>query len=426
MTKTDGDLDRVATPGEVIDFTVTVTNAGTNAGPLWTSTAHDVEVVDTVPTSMNPLDAGGNPLTADGVVAPFGGVWNNAARTITWNKSTTGALASVTPGATVNLTYQVQVVTPVPAPASFTNRVTAVTSSLAGTVANERVGTVGTDTRYAATAQDTLNGPRPYVTKSVLPGSATIGQEVTYTVIASIPPSVTTYDATVLDTLPTGMTFVAGSTTSSCAPVVACAGLTASELTPNLQQLGWFLGDLPADPAQRDVTITYRAVVADIVGNVAGVTRVNSATIGSNATDKVGPGGPGSVPAPGTFDGVSGPRTANVTILEPKVVLTKTVASTSGQTHARRVLPGETVTYTIALRNTGTSTAFDVAVADTTDPRFAPITNVTGATVTDADPAGDGKLGLHRRRHRRRRDRDDHLPGRRARPARRQPGGATS
>ena len=394
VTKADSDADHVATPGETIPFTVTVTNAGTNASPRWTSAAKDVAVVDTIPVLMSLLDAGGNPLTADGVVPPFGGLWNNAARTITWNSTTTPALSSVAPGTTVPLTYQVRVTSPVTAPSTFTNRVTVVTSSLAGPSADERFGTAGAVTRYAATAQDTLSGPRPYVTKSVRPGSATIGQEVTYTVVASIPPSVETYDATVLDTLPTGLSFVPGSTTSSCAPAAGCAGLTASELTPNGQKLGWFLGDLPANAAQRDVTITYRAVVTDIAGNVNTVPRVNSAAMGSNATDKVGPGGPGTTPAPGTFDGVSGPSTATVTIVEPRLVLTKTVASAGGPTHLRRVVPGETVTYTITLRNNLTSAAHDVAVADTTDPRYASITSVTGATVTDADPSGDGKLAF--------------------------------
>ncbi|HQY32824.1 MAG TPA: SdrD B-like domain-containing protein [Actinotalea sp.] len=388
-TKAEADANDLASPGELIGFTVTV---GQSSSGGVTSTAHDVLVVDTIPTSMTPVDAGGTVLT-DGQAVPSGGVWNLAARTLTWDASTTPALAAVAPLATVALPYEVRVADPVPSPTSFTNTVVTTTRSLPATATGERGPGGLSPLRYTAGAQVTLQGPRPSLTKSVTPGTATIGEEVTFTIVATIPASVTTFDATVTDTLPAGMTYVATDSASCTAPV-GCSIASVTALTPNGQQLGWFLGDLQDTVAvDRLVTIVYRARVADVGAAVSGAVLTNSARVASNLTNALA--SPTTVAELGTFTESSAPATAAVGVVEPRLVLTKTVADGAAQVASRRILPGETVTYSITLTNTGTSTAFDVVVTDATDPRFTAFVPVApaGLTVTDADPS-DGTLEL--------------------------------
>ncbi|MHB1491669.1 MAG: SdrD B-like domain-containing protein, partial [Cellulomonas sp.] len=122
----------------------------------------------------------------------------------------------------------------------------------------------------------------------------------------------------------------------------------------------------------------------------------NSAVIGSDLTDKIN-GTPTTLPLPTDFDGTSTPATASVTVLEPKVTLTKTVAQGASQVTSRRVVPSQDVTFSVVVADTGTSPAYDVAVQDTTDPRFTAVSVVDGPggawTVTDGNPT-DGTLGF--------------------------------
>ena len=74
----DGD-DRVA-PGQVVRYTLTLSNA--NASRV--SPAHETTIVDTLPSGVTPVDAGGIAVADGGAVAPDGGIWNAGARTITF------------------------------------------------------------------------------------------------------------------------------------------------------------------------------------------------------------------------------------------------------------------------------------------------------------------------------------------------------
>ncbi len=69
------------TPGQTVQFTVTASN---QTGPD-VSTAHGVEIVDTLPPGTDPVDANGDPVPNGGIVPPNGGIWNAGSRTITWN-----------------------------------------------------------------------------------------------------------------------------------------------------------------------------------------------------------------------------------------------------------------------------------------------------------------------------------------------------
>ena len=255
VAKSESDTDDTVAPGELIDFTVTAGNA---AGA---STAHDVIVADTLPTSMSPTDGAGV-LLADGAAVPSGGVWNEAARTLTWTSITNPTtLSAVAPGTTVPLAYQVLVATPIPAPTDFTNTVVAATSSLDEDADGER-GPGGTSPgRYTANDEVTLDGPRALIAKSADKTEATIGEIVTYTLVATIPANVTTFDATVLDSLPVGMEYVQTLSAGCTSPATGCdlpesPQASVLTLTPDGQDLAWFIGDIQTVQAvDREITV---------------------------------------------------------------------------------------------------------------------------------------------------------------------------
>ena len=154
-----------------------------------------------------------------------------------------------------------------------------------------------------------------------------------------------------------------GITGSSCASSGGggcLADITVTQIgTVGSQTAAFFLGDIstPASNGEdRIVTITYEAHLLD--SGVAGNARVNSANVYGNQTDQIA-GTPGTPPLPGSFDVQATPATATVFIVEPVLTVDKDVNGQVGDTDNRRALPGDTLTYTVTVRNTGSSDAND-------------------------------------------------------------------
>ena len=236
----------VVTSGETKSFTVTASNSNATS----VSPAHDVVVVDTVP-------AGTEPVTIN-----QGGVWDATARTITWTKATTSALGAIAPGASVALTYTVQVENPAVGGTTYTNTVKANTTSLGSDTTGVRSSTSSSTTApdYTASANKMISVVLPTITKAVTPTEATIGDNVTWTVKVKVPANVRYWDTTVVDTVPDGLavdSYGAITCTAGCPgtdPTVSTFPVTASGAT---QQAAWFLGDLAPAAEQR----TYELVL---------------------------------------------------------------------------------------------------------------------------------------------------------------------
>ena len=196
MTKNENDADDIVSPGDSLTYTLTINaTSGTNRSP-----AHDLVIVDTIPAGLT-VKNGGVDVLDGGTVNPDGGIWNQTARTITWDVTTTaGKLSTIDPGSNTTLSYAVEVDDPAVSGSIFTNNVTAAASSMLGAITGER-------TTYSANATDTVTAPQATIAKSVSPANATIGDTVTYTVDVTVPAGITTYDLTVLDTLPDGVDF---------------------------------------------------------------------------------------------------------------------------------------------------------------------------------------------------------------------------
>ncbi|MFA4928997.1 MAG: isopeptide-forming domain-containing fimbrial protein, partial [Patulibacter sp.] len=379
-TKTHTPSGRIS-PGQLVDFTVTARNTtGTNV-----STAHDAVVVDTLPAGTDPVDASGNPL-ADGATVPSnGGVWNATARTITWTKAATPALATLAPGASTELKYRVRLENPATAGTTYTNTVDLQVRSLDGTVSGIRTSgsTSTTAPDYKATASDVISVVLPAITKAVTPTTGTIGTPVTWTVTVTLPKDVRYFDTTVVDTVPDGFDvdrYASMSCTSGCVgnePTPSSFPVT--DAGSGTLQAAWFLGDIAPHSSERVYTLVVEGHIRDTYRNAPqakvldGTNLTNQARVRTNRTDVL-PAAPPSVPS--SFSDTVGPATATVKVVEPKLTLTKAANKTG------YVEGGEQLTYTVTLKNTGTSPAYDVVVRDAPDVELTNVQLASGVSTS--------------------------------------------
>lgn len=244
---------------------------------------------------------------------------------------------------------------------------------------------------------------------------AVIGEFVTYTLTLTAPEGVL-QNAQIVDTLDAGlafvdlqsvtvsnpdtdgaaagddgiysslMTFNAGGNCTNCA---AGTGAGSNPLISAFggqdgRQITFDFGDLVNTNRDNNtpetITITYRAVVLNVVGNQAGGQRNNAAAFTWTG---------GSLPT------VSAP---NITIIEPVINTTKSVLPATADA-------GDTVTFTVTLANpaAGSTTAYDVSFSDIlADLTYVPDTLSLGAcsastplTLSDASaPTLTGSGGL--------------------------------
>jgi uncharacterized repeat protein (TIGR01451 family)/fimbrial isopeptide formation D2 family protein/LPXTG-motif cell wall-anchored protein len=402
LTKTENDVDNIATANQPVTYTISIVN---NSAPGSVSTANDTTVIDTVPNALVVLEGPGDPAE-DGDTLPSGGIWN-APVTVGGPSTITWTIARIAPGATVTRTYDAVLRTDVIASAVITNVAVARTSSYPGTPPTpagepapaERSPSSpngGAGTGYFTQDDAVLNAVRLTATKTGGPTPRTIGEPISYTITATIPAGIVANDVTVIDALPAGFVYV--DTTSitcaqgagACSPNITEAGTL--ELGPTAGRLAWFIGDLPTSAtADRTVTIVYRGYVSSNASIGDATTLTNGAAIYWNLSNELGT--PTAPPTPGDFDESSPFQTVTIGVDEPRLVIDKDVTGQVADLDQRRAKPGDTLTFTVAVTNSGTSAAYDVVVSDTPDARltgytFAP---VVGVVNTDAVPS-DGSL----------------------------------
>jgi len=210
---------------------------------------------------------------------------------------------------------------------------------------------------------------------------ATIGEEITYTISATVPAHTTVFSGLLSDTLPTGQQFVS-----------ATAGYSATGVAPATDPLpGGFAFDSgtgtltfpatwtnsTADDQLFQVAIIAR--VTDIPGNSDGVSRTNTGRFDSLATS-------GGTPLPQLT------ATYTTSIREPRPVLSKSVPS--GQRPPNTVVAGETIDYTLVASNTtGRPPSHRTSVVDCINGNLtfdSVIANNGGAVAT---VPGDGTNG---------------------------------
>ena len=398
-TLTSNASGRVA-PGQALTYTAKLTDS--NATDV--SSANNTTAVVTVPVGETPVNAG-TPVADGGTVGGGGnGVWSQTARTITFPST-----SQILPGASASYPYTVTVDNPQPSSTQLTNALAGTATSLLN--APTSPGTARTAASaaalsppvsgYTASTNNTVTLIDATVSKSVSAPNATIGDPETYTVNVSIPAGVNLNDAMVRDIVPDGVSYdglqsatcTSGCGTPSDIPVSEIPHQSNADGTTSL---GFWLGEVPASSGARTVTLTYDAHVLSTYhtgSNVlAGQTLNNSATIDDNPSQTFS-SEPASIPATSSFGYISPASVATVTVTEPDITLTKTVTDTNGT--APNVALGDQLTYTVAVKNTGGDTAYDVPVSDTPGPGI--VVGAYGSGASDLQqgwaPGGGGASG---------------------------------
>ncbi len=368
--------------GQLVTYTVAVTNQNsassiTNRPPL-----HDAFVVDCLPSGLTFAAYGANP----GLTPVAGDGTNGCAvgtTRLVW------ALGSVPASLTATTrTYTATINLSAVGGDTYTN-----TARLTGGTLNDGKPAFDSpdnpDERvYSVTAPSTVVVGGNGLVKSVDEPIRTIGQVATYTVSALVPSNTTFYDAALLDTTPAGLS--APSVQSTSCVIVStgnpCPGFTVTTLTPaaapgGATKYGWGIGDLLGSPDQRRISITYTQTVTDVPTNTAGNALTNTALSVWFSTDG---NNPTSVTAP--FDRSGFADTETVTVVEPSLSITKAVSDTTPD-------PGQPFDYTLTVRNaTGAtvSDAFNTVVTDVVPLGVVVDVVDNGGVLTGADPVRGG------------------------------------
>ncbi len=378
------------TPGGYVTYTLTVRNTGS-------SRAHDNVVLDTLPANVRPVDASNNPLPVGIAPVPCPTTANPtnsapaaACPTVTGaNPGQQQAAASprqiqwqipiIEVGATVNLRYRVQLPTDEIASQPLTNTATVNGDSHPGNNPNQ--STTSSNTSH------TLTWAEPTIQKAVTPNQRVVGGTVQYTLTVVVPRGVRNFDSVIADRLPDGMSWVSydsATCSAGCDPGDNLNSITTINPAPQANGsvlIGWWLNDIVPSTQARTLTLTYTARVDTTYEGTGtpvpgGAVLTNLAQLQWSTTDG-GNTPPSTPPAPGPDTSTTTPTVSqNVTVIRPQVVMNKHVSCNGGtdpgplgpdtSDECNTEVTNDPFTYTISVRNTGTSTAHDVIVNDVT------------------------------------------------------------
>ncbi|MBU2686797.1 MAG: isopeptide-forming domain-containing fimbrial protein [Actinobacteria bacterium] len=221
-------------------------------------------------------------------------------------------------------------------------------------------------TVVSATAAKTQNAPG---------NNVTIGSTFLYTVAATVPARTSLYNASAADTVPDGLTVTGVSVTQGSADF--------TENPDGTTDVTWTIGDYTnASDSPTDVYLYVGIRVDKQYSGGADVTSGDDFGNTADLTWEDAESGGGSHLTSGVAD--------IVTVREPAVTVTK---SADDLTPA----PGDTVTYTIEVENTGDWPAYNIMVDDQVDGDMTYVPgSITGpgASVTAPDLSWDFQAGI--------------------------------
>jgi large repetitive protein len=203
------------------------------------------------------------------------------------------------------------------------------------------------------------------------PASYTIGDEVTYSIVVTLPEGATN-DLVVTDALVPGMVYVGYSVNTAGFNGTVSATPTVNPASGDGNDVAFSFGDVTVaddnDTTNNSFTLEVTTRVANIIDNQQGTSLPDHASM-----TYTNPSG-GTV----TFDDPTDP---SITVIEPQITTTKSVVDSNDA--GSDAQPGETLTYTILFENTGSSTAYEVNATD--DLPDGVSFNAGSATAVDQD-----------------------------------------
>ncbi|MGB2757691.1 MAG: isopeptide-forming domain-containing fimbrial protein, partial [Acidimicrobiia bacterium] len=341
-------------PGGIARWSLRVAAPARTAAGNLVAPAQGVVIVDAIPVGLEPVDDGGGAL-ADGGSTSSGGVWSVGARTLTWS------LPTVAAGANQTLSYSTRV------DSGFNPLDSTVLTNNASATYRSLPAVSGGGRSYSAgpVSQNVVVGIMPpQIAKSVNRPHVGFGTEVTYTVDVTIPASAATdYSATIVDRLPSGLSFVA---VDSITCVSGCPGgdpapATLPSYVAGTGETTWgiYLGNL-APSADRVYQVTYRAMTAASATAAYGygTTLTNSASISFDAQDRLGGAVPNTAALP-LWD-VTRTATADITLDRPTLTIKKSLISSPNpwDPNSNRVV------FQLDVENTSTMNATNILIED--------------------------------------------------------------
>ena len=354
-----------AAAGDVLQYTVTVTNNGT-------SPAYDTDVIDAMPSNLS-LVTGSATATINGV-AVSGFV---AAPTVlpsgalVWGAQNGDGNLDIPVSGTLVLSYRATVLSANGTP--ITNSVYTDWASLNGGVVGERNGAgcpfvtapnlycagpaIATVTSLDPTALAKAVVSDTWTTAPSTASDATlrVGDTVVYTLMATLREG-TTQNVVIADTLPAGIAFdsVVSINGDATSPYSSVTPFTYSDFTgPAVSgsTITWSFGNISNavdnNAANNTFVIQYRARVLNTLAQLP-----VSQLLTNNATLNY------------AISGVAAtPKTANapINVWQPLLSVSKSAAPVGGDTV---LVAGELVTYTVNIQNTGSAPAYNPVLQD--------------------------------------------------------------
>ena len=383
--QTDGGTAGQVDPGDVLRYTITITNSGAipATGVVFTDAvpANTTYVANTV--QLNGLPVG----QPDGGVSPLIAGVPVSSSNLTPPLPGAGA-GTLSPGGTATLTFDVQVNGGVPAGTIISNQ-GAVTSSELPSLLTDADGDPGNG--YQPTLIVVGNAQQLVITKQVAVvggGAALVGSQIEYTMIVRNIGTVAATNVTLTDAVPANTTYVANTVTlnglpvgqpdGGVSPLIAGIPISSSNLTPPLPTAG--NGTLSPGAS---ATVRFRVTISsgsigDTITNTAQVSW-NTPPQNASASASVDIGG---IPGSGILNGRAW-HDANFNNLVDGTELP--LAGWSVQVYANGALLGSMLTDTSGLF-TVSGLAPNVGTANQYEIRFrAPGAGATTALLGLAD-----------------------------------------
>lgn len=356
---------------------------------------YDAVVLDCVPAEITPSNlsaTSGDPRIVGDCAIGTGNVIQPGSGPGTLIEWTIPVINGTGPSGAPTLTYTGTVETRAGGGSTFINRAElkgyTLPLALGGdTDTSDRRGTV------AAVSAATVRMPEASIAKTVSPGTAPVGDVVTYKLTTTLPANTNFYDVVLTDLLPVGVEYLpTGSSTQTAIWAGAPNAPTIGAPTLNGRTLSWSIGpdDITAWSATRTITVTFQARVTS---SVTAAAPSNTGTFSWSSVDG------STVPA----DRKSPTSTATVILLNPSVTIAKAVktAGADDSTYAasRTGDPDRTFTYRVRVTNAtgaGTAPAHGVVVTDRVDAGVRIETTQAAfaeATFSDEQAIQDGRGG---------------------------------